>query len=402
MIRKLRMKFIAVNMGIVTTLLCILFGTVYHVTQRNLENDSIRMLQSVADKPNPQKRPGELHKEVQLPFFTLKTGQDGELMAVGGGYFDLSDREYLQEVLDAALAADAPVGVLRAYNLRFYRVDAAPGGHSFAFADISSERATLEKLLQTCVLLGAASLVVLFIISAALAAWAIDPVARAWEQQKQFVADASHELKTPLTILTTNAELLQQSASAEENAFVDNILTTAQHMRTLVTQLLDLARSEQERGEVPLQSVDLSALAAEAAMVYEVVLFEKGLQLTDSIAGGITVPGEPTQLRQLLDILLDNAGKYSTPGGTVQLGLDLSGAHRCCLWVANPGEPLSQEDLHRIFQRFYRVDEARTHTGSYGLGLAIAQNIVSAHRGKIWATSQSGSNTFFVELPLKA
>ena len=119
-----------------------------------------------------------------------------------------------------------------------------------------------------------------------------------------------------------------------------------------------------------------------------------------SAAHGIQIQGSERHLYQVMDVLLDNALKYSTPGGMVSVDLTQNG--RCCnLSVSSPGEPISKEDLKNIFKRFYRADKARTMNGSYGLGLSIAESIVEAHKGKIWAQSESGYNTFFVQLPLK-
>jgi len=128
-------------------------------------------------------------------------------------------------------------------------------------------------------------------------------------------------------------------------------------------------------------------------------VFEKELPLTCSIESGITVRGSDSHLRQVVDILLDNAQKYSHPCAPVQLALRRSGRGSCLLQVTTQGETLSKEDLKNIFKRFYRIDKARTLCRSYGLGLPIAQSIVSAHKGRIWAESDGGTNTFFVQLP---
>ena len=146
------------------------------------------------------------------------------------------------------------------------------------------------------------------------------------------------------------------------------------------------------------EPVDLSRLVSDALLPFEPVFFESGLALETEIAEGIAIQGSPDHLRQVVEILLDNAGKYGE--GTVSVRLERAGGKSCLLSVASRGASISKEDLRNIFKRFYRVDEARSRDGSYGLGLSIAEGIVQAHRGRIWAESEGGINTFFVRLPV--
>ena len=141
-----------------------------------------------------------------------------------------------------------------------------------------------------------------------------------------------------------------------------------------------------------------SLLLIDEIQPFEALFFEKGRNLTMSIVPGIHVQGSDKNLRQLLGILLDNALKYSTADGNVKVGLSRHGGH-CTLSVANPGDEISREDLTNIFKQFYRVDKTRGMKEGYGLGLSIAQSIANVHKGKIWAESQNGINTFFVNLP---
>ena len=147
--------------------------------------------------------------------------------------------------------------------------------------------------------------------------------------------------------------------------------------------------------------VDLSRLVSDALLLFEPVFFEKGLTLTSDIVPEVTVLGSGQHLRQVVDILLDNAQKYSDVPGEVTAVLTRQGS-RCRLSVSNPGPALSKEELRSIFERFYRVDSAHTQRGSYGLGLSIARNIVAHHHGRIWAESKEGRVTFTVELPVRA
>ena len=399
MIKKLRFKFVLVNMGIVTVMLCIILGLVYHFTRANLESESIRMMESIAVQPFRLDTPGERGEEVRLPFFTIELDPMGELLSTGGGYYDLTDQRLLETLVETAASSSRRLGVIEPYNLRYYRLD-TPGSRCLVFADISSERATLDGLMKSCLLIGGVGFLAFLWVSILLSKWAVRPVERAWGQQRQFVAAASHELKTPLTVIMTNAQLMQEPCyDGEKRAkFLDNILVMSRQMSTLIQQMLELARTDSAQPHAPLCTVDWSGVVTRAALPFASSFFEGGLTLTTQVEKGIQVKGEEETLRQVVEILLDNARKYVKPGGNTWVVLKRQGRGRCVLEVADEGEPIPEEELEEIFKRFYRADPARSRTGSFGLGLSIAQGIVQRHRGKIWAQSGGGVNTFYVEL----
>ncbi len=400
MIRRLRIKFVCINMAIVTILLCAIFATVLYFTKCNLEQESIRMMQAVASDPLRLGRPDEPRGSIRLPYFAVQLGASNEMLAVGGGYYDLTDYELLGELVSQSTNSAQQIGVLPEYNLRFCRV-ATPNAQCIVFADMSSEVSTMNSLIQNCLLVGAASFFAFLLISFLLARWAVRPVETAWAQQRQFVADASHELKTPLTVVLANAELLQSEEQDEEARarFSRNILVMSRQMRGLVESLLELARADSGDTQTSFAPVDLSALVSDATLPFEPICFEKGRELVSNLEDGICVRGSDVHLRQLVDILLDNAQKYAAGTGPILVTLRRRHRH-CLLSVENPGEQIPADELKNIFKRFYRVDKARSRDGSYGLGLSIAERIVQSHRGKIWAESRNGVNTFFVELPV--
>ena len=168
-------------------------------------------------------------------------------------------------------------------------------------------------------------------------------------------------------------------------------------MRSLVEGLLELARADNGRIQQAFEKLNISQLTEDSLLPFEPLLFEKNLTLECSIEPGILLNGSATHLQQLLGILLDNAGKYAIPG-VVTVRLYRQG-RSCILSVANPGEPIPEQELKRIFDRFYRTDTARTGNGSFGLGLSIAKSIAEQHKGKIWAQSNQTGNCFFVQLP---
>lgn len=399
MTRKLRYKFIMIIMGIVTIMLCIIMSMIYFFTKRNLETGSIAMMQNISDNPFLLRLPNELHDDIRFPYFTLQLDMRGNLIATGGGYYDLSDESFLKNLIDATFSADALVGIIEDYNLRFFRKDTAVN-QILVYADISSELATLNNLLRNCIFIGIACFLAFLLISFLLAKWVVQPVDRAWQQQRQFIADASHELKTPLTVIMTNAELLQNADydEASQSAFSSNILAMSKQMRDLVEQMLELARTDNVQTHTVFSSFDFSRLVSDAVLPFEPVFFERGLTLRANIAENILISGNPSELRQVMDILLDNAQKYSHENGTTWVTLQRRGKNHCLLTVADEGETIPIQDLKNLFKRFYRVDQARSRNGSFGLGLSIAESIVKRHKGKIWAESKNGINTIFVEL----
>lgn len=397
MIKRLRIKFVCINMILVTAMLLVIFGMVLHFTEAQLEEQSIRMMQSVAENRFQPGRPGELREEIQLPYFRVTEDLFGEQIVISNGSYDLSDEEALQKIILLAQESSQQIGILKEYGLRFSK---NPGlfGEQIVFVDISAEVATMKNLVETCVFIGVVSFSVFLVISILLAQWAIRPVETAWNQQRQFVADASHELKTPLTVIMTSAELLQDPlcGETERRQFLGSILTMSQQMRGLVESLLELARVDNGTAKMAFSEVDFSELVSDGTLPFEPVYFERELGLDCRIEEGIWVRGSQAHLKQVLDILLDNAAKYTSRPGTVSVGLRRQGNH-CLLSVAGPGAPIGKEDLKNIFKRFYRMDKARSRDGSYGLGLAIADTIVGQHGGKIWAESSGGINTFFVQ-----
>ena len=400
MIRKLRIKFVCIVMAIAMLMVGGILGVVIHFTGTSMEMQSISMMRTIATAPFQQGMPGKpMDDEVRLPFFTVQISSRGELITVGGGYFDLTDREYLQQIVNLVLSADQESGVLKEFDLRYLKA-MSPMRLSIVFADTATEEATIRSMVYSCTFIFVAAMLVFLGISILLSRWAIKPVAVAWDQQRQFVADASHELKTPLAVIMANAELMQNEETPEEDKkkFSQNILSTTYQMRSLVENMLEMARVDNGTVKMNFVPLDMSELISNAVLSFQLLYEEKGMGLRYAIAEGISVDGSEQHLYQVMDVLLDNALKYSTPGSMVSVDL-VSHGKTCVLSVASPGEPISKEDLKNIFKRFYRADKARAMNGSYGLGLSIAESIVEAHKGKIWAESKSGYNIFYVQIP---
>ena len=389
MIRSLRRKFIAMTMAIFTVLLCVILGLVIHFTGQTLEAESIRNLRQAAQESIQPAMPGQLRQ----PCFVVRATPWGQTIQNTGG-FDLSDTEMLTDIVSLAAASEAELGVLEEYDLRFYRIQ-RPAELTLVFVDISGEKAAMQNLTLTCLGIGLLSAGTFWVLSILLARWAVRPVERAWAEQRQFVADASHELKTPLTVILTNAELMQTEPDPQ---YARSVLSMSHRMRTLVESLLELARVDNGAVRAAFEDTDLSALVEDEILPFEPLYFERGLELSCDTESNLWVTGSPRHLRQVLSILLDNAMNHSPQGSTIQVRLRQQGGS-VLLTVTNPGN-LSKEDCRNIFLRFYRVDAARSG-GGYGLGLPIAKGIVQDHGGKIWTECRDGDLTFSVQLPFR-
>ncbi len=401
MIKRLRRKFIIVNMAIVTVMLAVIFGLILFFTKSNMEQDNIQMLRSVSIMPMQPDMPDKAPQKTMPSVFAVYRTPDKEYSAWGSEVVDFSNNELLSEIYNNALNTKAETGIIEEYDLRFH-LRRNPFEEAIFFADISGEIKTLRQLTYTCIFIAVLSLILFFTISVLLARWTVKPIETAWNQQKQFVADASHELKTPLTVIMTNAEmLLEGNHSAEKRMqFSESILTMSKQMRGLTESLLELARSDNHSKESSFENVDFSNLISETVLPFEPLYYEKELTLDCEIQDNITLSGDSTQLCRLADILLDNAMKYSYPSTAVTVSLKKHKDY-CVFSVSSHGDTITKPELKNIFKRFYRVDKARNANHSYGLGLSIAESIVKEHGGRIWAESVDGLNVFKVRLLLK-
>ena len=403
MLKRLKIKFIAVIMSIVTVLFIVIFGLLLHLTKQNIERESVQMMRTMAFRPPasaPMHKPDNIPDNIRLPFFTVNISESGEITAFGSDYFDLTDKDMLRKLVDKADETSKETGVLTDYNLRYFK-SYSEFRKAIVFADVSSEKAMIKGLVRNSVIIGLIGYVIFFLISLLLAKWVTKPVEKTWNEQKQFIADASHELKTPLTVIMTNAEMMNDKSYSEKDrdSFAKNILSTSKRMRGLVESLLELARLDNNRAPVKKESIDLSKLINDSILPFEPLFYENDTELSADIDKDIGIEGDKDKLRQVVNILLDNALKYSDPAEKVTIKLKRQSAN-CVLSVTGLGTPLSREECQNIFKRFYRVDKARNDGQSYGLGLSIADSIISEHNGKIWAESENGYNTFFVSLPL--
>jgi signal transduction histidine kinase len=310
-----------------------------------------------------------------------------------------------QEALDAGEGRYRDVsldeGDVRVYSMPVYR-----NGEAVAVIQVARSRYFVDATIARLLLIVAGAGAVGLIFSAGASFWlagrTLQPIATALQRQRDFTADASHELRTPLALVRGNAELMlrhPEKRISEYDDVVHDIVDESDRLGRLVSDLLTLARADSGHVQIVRREVDLSGVAAQSLHAIEPLARAKGLTIRDDIAPGIAVSGDADRLSQLCLILLDNAVRY-TPAGTVTLRLTRDG-HGTALSVSDTGSGIEAEHLDRLFDRFYRVDEARsTEAGGTGLGLSIAKWIAEVHGGRISVASTPGAgSTFTVHLP---
>lgn len=415
MIRRLRWKFVLINMSLVLVILLSLCAVLMATTQDSLRRDSLTALDqavtlttdttpSYSAHLNPEgegSNPLFGTDKVQLPYFTVQISGQNTLFVLANQFFDTSDQETLLQVVNDALEYPADTGPINQgdYHLRFLRVNTILG-YRIAFVDLTQERSTLNSLARNLVFVSLGTLAVFFGISLLLAQWAVRPVEKSWKQQRQFVADASHELKTPLTVILSSLDMLEQYGDADpekQRRWLDNVRASSVQMKTLVEEMLVLARNDNATQQVNMSRCSLSDVVEDALMLFEPLAFEQGKTIQEDVDPQIQVTGDPSLLRRVVDIYLDNACKYSPSDSVIAVTLRGEG-RRALLSVHSQGQPIPRDQLERIFERFYRADPSRTQEG-YGLGLAIATELAKLHHGRVWAQSDDTGNTFFFSLP---
>jgi signal transduction histidine kinase len=267
----------------------------------------------------------------------------------------------------------------------------------------SGEEDALDHLRLVLLLGGIVAIVVSAAGSLFLANKALVPIRQAFSRQRQFTADASHELRTPLALIRANAEMLSRHLDRlppSDSELVGEIIDETDHLNRLVSDLLTLARADAESVKIENKPVDFRSLVNDVHEDVQRIAESRGIRSDVTLDGPVTVAGDEVRLRQLILILLDNALKYTDPGGRVDVSLARHDNH-ARLAVSDSGIGIPAADLPHIFDRFYRVDRAREHeSGGTGLGLSIAKWIAQAHGGTIKVESAVGKgSTFLVDLP---
>ena len=408
MIYRLQRKFILICTVSVLTVIALVFGVilVLNISSMNRNMDMLadrvsegggRFPGAMEEKPHPDKIPPRNEQNFEFitpetPFstrhFTVFFDKNGEVEKTHTEsiYAVTEDVaiEYAEKVLDDKDAR----GWIDNYR---YKVFATDMGTGVVFVDGSMSRSSLMQSMTIAgfVLLGCAALVLMLIFL--LSKKAVKPIAESYEKQKQFVTDANHELKTPLTLILTNLDIAE--AELGKNEWLDDIRSEGHRMTELVNQLVALSRMDEEGQPLNITEVAFGALVADTVAEFEPLAKERGKVLTASVDKEITYLGDEALLSRLVGILMDNAIKYCDQGG--EITVNLHRGRRIILTVENTYAAVDELELNRLFDRFYRADKARKFTGGYGVGLSMAKAIVEKHKGEITAYKKDATHIGF-------
>ena len=402
MFKKLKNKFIFMNMILLTTVFVGIFGTIYVSTAYSLNNDMKMQLWNNIMLPQQQNKPTPKDNKMDM---SIKINLDTKNEIVNVTSRLNTDDLDINGMVEKVVNNSKEMSSIKIDGESYAYLKASiSDGTLIVLISKSFQQDVLGNLLKIFLVVGLLSLIVLFIVSIYFTNKAIKPLEETFIKQKQFIADASHELRTPLTIIKTNVSILKenkQQTIESQGKWINYIDSQASRMSTLINEMLSLANLDANKKKGEVTKLELDRVLSDALLVFEVVIFEKGLILEEYINDNIFISGEKDQIKKLISILMDNAIKYTNKNGKIKVSLTVE-KNKARLEVKNTGEGIEREHLEKIFERFYRVDNSRDReTGGYGLGLSIAKAITEEHKGRIYAESIVGEYTsFIVELPV--
>lgn len=400
MIQKLHHKFVRVNLMLAALVLfiacviaCVVYGYVlktatYNALEQAMINEDSRVI-------NIYENPSYLIKVRYVPVAIMLVNQDGtikEIMLDKG--IDITS-DILEQSAKKIVKQKSQNGTIEEFSLR-YICKKQDDGFKIAIVNIDFEYKSMRNLMALLFIIWVFCMIAFWLISRSLFKEALAPVQDAWNKQRRFVADASHELKTPLTVMLANFSVLLSHPNDtinEQRKWLINSRDEALNMQKLVESLLILARSDAAIDLPEMKLVHLSDLLLNSALSFEAVAFEKDIKMNTQIAPNIYVKGDEQALKQLISILLDNAVKYAGKNGEINVKLFKHDVKYIIMQVQNSGKPIPPNELPHIFERFYRGEQMRSAVNGHGLGLAIAYKIVQIHNGKITARSSKSQGT---------
>lgn len=413
MFKKLRNKFLYINLAAILSVILVSFIAIFTITYKNIENDVKKQLSTTItrdNKPNDNHGvPGreEIMGKDDLPpttSFWIEINEQKQILNIHNqGFSNINEATYLS--LISEISIDKASGTFSSNGLYWaYQIKQTADGYKVAFIDISNNISTLKSMLFAFLLVAIITAIIVAVLSKLFADRAIKPIQETFDKQKQFVSNASHELKTPLTIINTNIDIVldnQDQKVEEQVKWLNNIKDESMRMSKLTNDLLYLATLDNAEVKMVFHKFNLSSLLEESILSMEAVAFEKGIQINNTIEKHCFVFGNPEQLRQVFIILIDNAIKYSKDSPNINISLTKKN-NTIKLSVTNFGTEISSEHQNKLFDRFYRTDVSRnSQTGGHGLGLAIAKDIIEKHQGSIGIVSKNKETTITVSLQAK-
>lgn len=399
MIKKLQRKFVVIAMLSILLVMIVLVGSINLINFLNIDKECNNLLNLLVKYNGVFPAVDTIYKDemrglkisvetrFQTRYFTILTDDEGTVLETNLGQIAAVSEEeaiwYGQKVLHRSKS--------NGYEGNYkYRIAEEDGNKLIIFLDCSSQINMVVSYLMVCIVIAAACALVVFILVSVLSGRAIQPIIRNMEKQKQFITDAGHELKTPLAVILADTEVLELTEG--KNEWTQSIRSQTNRLDGLVKNLLMLARTDEEQVEKVFSEFDVKETVSEMVKTFEPVAETKNRHIELRAESSIGMRGNEFEIRQLVSILMDNAIKYSSEGGKIEVVLYRQGKS-IYLRVFNTGENIPIKNLENMFDRFYRGDTSRSReTGGYGIGLSIAKSIVREHKGKIGARSQDGKS----------
>lgn len=401
MFRKLRWQLTFINVGVMALLILLSSSSIYYFMNREIYTQSGQLMQLIVDSAKSGNANIMVQEKYKSKYFYARTDAGGHVVETSAGVPvpPLQFAALTQE----ALLSKANTGKVEWNNesYQFLRVTSTGKikGFIIAFVNVHSEEQILNSLLALLITVGLTGLALSFFGSLYMAEKALIPINESWQRQKDFTADASHELRSPISVIQTNLEVVMGNpleTVASQAKWLENIRAEAGRMAKLVSDLLFLARADSHQKILEMSRFPLQITMQEAFTSFEPRAKAGDIHLELQSESPVSFFGDETRLKQLVVILVDNAFKHTPPGGSIRLEMRDEGPS-VELKVSDTGEGIPKEHLHKIFKRFYRVDKSRSRQeGGTGLGLAIAEWIVREHRGTIKVSSTPGQGTAFV------
>ncbi len=409
MIDKLRKRMIWICGTALIAVFLIIFVLICLISTRQLNTTMDMLADRISegggeflpfDKDNPRppgmdRFPGFFTEETPFStrFFVVRMDNQGNIVGENVDSMSSISREDAWKYAVATLAKNQTRGWKDHYR---YKISDTPWGKTVVFVDGSMNRATTRTLLLTAGSVLVVSMAVILLLIVLLSRRAVQPMAESYEKQKQFVTDANHELKTPLTLILTNLDILE--AETGRNEWLDDIRTEGQQMSSLVNQLTALSRLDEDQPNLLKNDVLFSEMVKDTVSEFLPLASSRELRLSANIQPGLHYAGDEGALRRVVAILLDNAVKYCDPAGAITVSM--AARRHLTLTVENTCRNVDHIQLSRLFDRFYRTDKARTAGSSFGIGLSLAQSIIRQHKGEISAY-KAGPNRIGFKVILK-
>ena len=391
MIKKLRIKLILTNILLITTILIISFSVIYIKSAQELEERSIETMRTIALTEHGKfdhlfdKNSGNSDEHPYISTYVLDINTEDKTCYIEGygsvDDLDSDDSYYINEIIKTVFTSNEIEGELSEHNMRFLVTD-MHFGKRIVLLDQRYEDDYLRQLIISLSLSFFVAFAFLSIVSFILSSISIKPIEKSLKQQQQLISDISHELKTPLTIISTNTDIVlshENSIVENEKKWLGYIKDETSRMSDLISMMLYHAKSDESQKKPVLEPVDLSNLAYEIALSFESVCFENRKNFTISIDEGISICADEGGLKQLLLICISKKNENAI------------------ISVFNTGIPIPKENIPSLFERFYRVDQSRTReSGGSGLGLSIAKRIIEENEGAISVSSGPENGTQFI------